>query len=217
MGKTGAERLRESRERKKQKKREYNARLYVKNKDNILKDRKEERRKKRSRIVVEQECESKAPKPNWRLYKAKQRTRKKAEKEKTSTNVLVSPNAVRGAFPNRTSWKRAVDSTRANLPSSPRKKVAVIASLVESPTTQHALQRLGYLNSPENQEDVRMASAVLEDAKTALQATKRKRSNDARAATHVSLSAKRGLALSPEIMTEKRVWWECCKIWSGTH
>ena len=50
-----------------------------------------------------------------------------------------------------------------------------------------------------------MASAVLEDAKTALQATKRKRSNDARAATHVSLSAKRDLALSPEIMTEKRV------------
>ena len=33
-----------------------------------------------------------------------------------------------------------------------------------------------------------MASAVLEDAKTALQATKRKRSNDARAPTHVSLS-----------------------------
>ena len=83
MGKTGAERLRESRERKKQKKREYNARFYVKNKDKILEDRKEERRKKRPRIVVEQERESKAPKPNWRLYKAKQRARKKAEKEKT--------------------------------------------------------------------------------------------------------------------------------------
>ena len=210
MGKTGAERLRESRERKKQKKREYNARFYVKNKDKILKDRKEERRKKRPRVVVEEERESKAPKPNWRLYKAKQRARKKAENEKkASTNVPVSPNAVRGAFPNRTSRKRAVDTTRANLPSSPRKKVAVIASLVESPTTQHTLQRLGYLNSPENQEDVRMASAILEDAKTALQATtKRKRSNDARAATHFSLSvlsAKRGLALSPEIMIEKQV------------
>ena len=157
MGKTGAERLRESRERKKQKKREYNARFYVKNKDKILKDRKEERRKKRPRVVVEEERESKAPKPNWRLYKAKQRARKKAENEKkASTNVPVSPNAVRVTFPKRTSRKRAVDSTRANLPSSPRKKVAVIASLVESPTTQHTLQRLGYLNSPENQEDVRI-------------------------------------------------------------
>ena len=80
--------MRESRERKKQKKREYNARFYVKNKDKILKDRKEERRKKRPRVVVEEERESKAPKPNWRLYKAKQRARKKAEKEKkASTNV----------------------------------------------------------------------------------------------------------------------------------
>ena len=209
MGKTGAERLRESRERKKQKKREYNARFYVKNKDKILKDRKEERRKKRPRVVVEDERESKAPKPNWRLYKAKQRARKKAENEKkASTNVPVSPNAVRGTFPKRTSRKRAVDTTRTYLPSSPRKKVAVIASLVESPKTQHSLQRLGYLNSPENQEDERMASAILEDAKTALQATKRKRSNDVCAATHVSLSflsAKRGLALTPEIMIEKRV------------
>ena len=155
MGKTGAERLRESRERKKQKKREYNARFYVKNKGKILKDRKEERRKKRPRVVVEQE--RKAPKPKWRLYKAKQRARKKAENEKkASTNVPVSPNAVRGTFPKRTSRKRAVDTTRTYLPSSPRKKVAVIASLVESPTTQHTLQRLGYLNSPENQEDVRI-------------------------------------------------------------
>ena len=209
MGKTGAERLRESRERKKQKKREYNARFYVKNKDKILKDRKEERRKKRPRVVVEEERESKAPKPNWRLYKAKQRARKKAENEKkASTNVPVSPNAVRGTFPKRTSRKRAVDTTRTYLPSSPRKKVAVIASLVESPKTQHSLQRLGYLNSPENQEDERIASAILEDAKTALQATTKKRSNDARAATHVSLSvlsAKRGLALSPEIMIEKQL------------
>ena len=157
MGKTGAERLRESRERKKQKKREYNARFYVKNKDIILKDRKEERRKKRPRIVVEQERERKAPKPKWRLYKAKQRARKKAENEKkASTNVPVSPNAVRGTFPKGTSRKGAVETTRTYLPSGPRKKVAVIPSLVESPKPQHSLQRLGYLNSPENQEDVRI-------------------------------------------------------------
>ena len=139
----------------------------------------------------------------------RERERRQKTKKKASSNVPVSPNAVREAFPNRTSRKRAVDTTRANLPSSPRKKVAVIASLVESPTTQHTLERLGYLNSPENQEDVRMASAILEDAKTALQATtKRKRSNDAGAATHFSLSVlseKRGLALSPEIMIEKQV------------
>ena len=47
MGKTGAERLRESCERKKQKKKESNARFYWKNKDRILEDRKEQRRRKR--------------------------------------------------------------------------------------------------------------------------------------------------------------------------
>ena len=47
MGKTGAERLRESLERKKQKKRESNARFYAKNKDQILEKRKEERRRQR--------------------------------------------------------------------------------------------------------------------------------------------------------------------------
>ena len=84
MGKAGAERLRESRERKKQKKREYNARFYVKNKDKILEDRKEERRKKRPRIVVEQERESKGPKPNWRLYKEKTESDKEGRKRKNS-------------------------------------------------------------------------------------------------------------------------------------
>ena len=138
MEKTGAEQLPESRERKKQKKREYNARFYVKNNDKILEDRKEERRKKRSCIVVEQERESKGPKPNWRLYKAKQRVRKKAEKEKkASTNVPVSPNAVRGAFPDRTSRKQAVDSTRANLPSSQEKKLLSLLLLWKVP--QHSM------------------------------------------------------------------------------
>ena len=104
MGKTGAERLRESLERKKQKKRESNARFYAKNKDQILEKRKEERRRKRPRITVTEQSETcRAPKPNWRLYKARQRARKKTEKEKTSsTSDPVSPNAAREGFSNET-------------------------------------------------------------------------------------------------------------------
>ena len=95
MGKTGAERLRESRERKRQKKRESNARFYEKNKDKILEDRKEQRRRKRPRIAVEEQREGALPKPNWGLYKARQRARKKQEKEVVSTKrVAVSPNTV---------------------------------------------------------------------------------------------------------------------------
>ena len=96
MGKTGAERLRDSLERKKQKKRERNARFYEKNKDKILKERKEQRKRKRPCVVVEEQSEGKLPKPNWRLYKARQRARKKQEREMTSfKNGAVSPNDLR--------------------------------------------------------------------------------------------------------------------------
>lgn len=141
MGKTSWE---------KQKKRDRNARFYEKNKHEILEKRKEQRRRKKPRIAVEEQSEGALPKPIWRLYKARQRARKRQEKEKTSSkSIAVSPNAVRGAFANRTARQRAVNTTKNNLPSSPRRKVTVVASLVTSPSTRQSLKRLGYVNSPE--------------------------------------------------------------------
>ena len=190
MGKTGAERLRESLERKKQKRKERNARFYSNNKDRILEKRKEQQRiLKRPRVTEEDRNESEAPKPNWQFYKARQRARQKAGKEKPlSKSVPVpSPNAVQEAFSNRTTRKRAIDAAKASLPRSPRKKIPVVSSLIKSPTTRQSLQQCGYVNSPEN-EEVQVASSILQDATAAVQATKRKRSNDARTATQVSLS-----------------------------
>ena len=90
-------------------------------------------------------------------------------------SASVSPKSVRGAlFTNRTARKRAVDATKSSLPRSPRKKVAVIASLVNSPTTRQSLKRLGYVNTPENKEEVQLATSILEDASEAIQTTKRK-------------------------------------------
>ena len=158
MGKTGAERLRESLERKKQKKKERNARFYSNNKDKILEKRKEQRRLKRPRVAEEDRNESEAPKPNWRLYKARQRARQKAEKEKPSSKSVPvpSPNAVREAFSNRTARKRAIDAAK--------ERIAVVSSLIESPTTRQSLQQCGYVNSPENEEEVQVASSILQDA-----------------------------------------------------
>ena len=66
MGKTGAERLRESLERKKQMKKEKNARFYLKNKDKILEERKEQRRRKRPCNNKEEQISgSEVSKPNW--------------------------------------------------------------------------------------------------------------------------------------------------------
>ena len=191
MGKTGAERLRESLERKKQKKKERNARFYSNNKDRILAKRKEQRRLKRPRVAEEDRDESEALKPNWLLYKAQQRARQKAEKETPlSKSVPVpSPNAVRQAFPNRTAPKRAIDTAKAILPRIARKKSVVVSSLIESPTTRQSLQQCGYVKSPEN-EGLQIASSILQDATAAVQATnmKRKRSNDDLTASQVSLS-----------------------------
>ena len=170
-------------------KKERNARFYLKNKDKILEERKEQRRRKRPCNNKEEQISgSEVSKPNWRLYKARQRARKREEQEKASASVIVSPNSVRGAFPNRTSRKRAVDAAKNSLPRSPRKKVAVVSSLVASPSTRKSLQRLGLVNSPENEEEVQLASSIFEDTSAALQTSKRKRSNDARTATQVSLS-----------------------------
>ena len=169
MGKTGAERLRESLERKKQKKKERNARFYSNNKDRILAKRKEQRRLKRPRVAEEDRDEGEARKPNWRLYKARQRARQKAEKETPlSKSVPVpSPNAVRQAFPNRTAPKRAIDTAKATLPRITRQKIFVVSSLIESPTTRQSLQQCGYVKSPENEEGLLIASSILQDATAA--------------------------------------------------
>ena len=69
-----------------------------------------------------------------------------------------------------------------------QEKLAVVSSLIESPTTRQSLQQCGYVNSPENEELQIASSTLQQDATAAVQATKRKRSTDARTATQVSLS-----------------------------
>lgn len=65
-------------------------------------ERKEQRRRKRPRVTAEEQSEGKLPKPNWRIYKARQRARKRQEKEKTSSKIgAVAPNDLRGTFVNK--------------------------------------------------------------------------------------------------------------------
>ena len=191
-----------------QKKKERNARFYSNNKDRILAKRKEQRRLKRPRVAVEEDRdEGEARKPNWRLYKARQRARQKAEQETPlSKSVPVpSPNAVRQAFPNRTAPKRAIDTAKAILPRIARKKSVVVSSLIESPTTRQSLQQCGHVKSPENEEGLLIASSILQDAAAAVQATnmKRKRSNDDLTSTQVSLSFISGEKVSSKRLKSK--------------
>ena len=149
-------------------------------------------------------------KPDWRLYKARQRQRQKdvmeakkknqrqrKSKERSKTRQAIpQQNKERPAFPSRMAKKRALDSVRKSLPYSPRKKVAVVAALVESPSTRKALEQLGHVRSPEDEDDTRIATAALNDIATALGTTKNKRSDDARATVNVGVSLISGEAVS---------------------
>ena len=128
-GKTGVERLRESRERKKQKKRENNARFYAKDKEKILEKRKEQRRSKQPCITVTEQSESRVSKPKRRFHKASQRARKRAQKERTTLQSdPVPPNVARKEFSNGSVLERAIDVTEVSLPLNPRRKVAAVPS-----------------------------------------------------------------------------------------
>ena len=100
-------------------------------------------------------------KPDWRLYKAQQRQRQKdaAEAKKKNQRQRKSKERLktRQVIPQQMAKKRALDSVRKSLPYSPRKKVA----LVESPLTRKALEQLGHVRSPEDEDHTRMATAAL--------------------------------------------------------
>lgn len=98
--------------------------------------------------------------------------------------------------------KRTID-LRKTLPLSPRKKVAVVAALIESPTTRKSLEAVGQLRSPEDADESRLATAALNDMATALNATKSKQSNDARAAVNVGVSLISGEEVSNSRLRSK--------------
>ena len=68
------------------------------------------------------------------------------------------------------------------------KRAEVIKSLVlDSPNTRASLEKLGIIKTPEEQEAATVGTAVLADVREALEKTKGKRKNDARAAVQVEL------------------------------
>ena len=118
---------------------------------------------------------------------AKEEAKKKEEKSQMRKNKCqLQTNEVSSsrAFPTRMAKKCQVDLIKSHLPESPAKKVAVVAELIESPTTRSRLERKGLIPSAENREEADVALSVMRDA---ISATKSQRSNDSRAATQTAL------------------------------
>ena len=91
-------------------------------------------------------------------------------------------------YQNRSARKRALDKVRDALPGTSSKRGAIVASLVRSPSTRNHLQDLGLCTSQEQEDTLAIAQATLEDATEAFNATKRRRSNDARSTTNTTLA-----------------------------
>lgn len=85
------------------------------------------------------------------------------------------------------SRNKSLDRVQNALPDTPTKKMAVVASLVRSPTTRNHLKDLGLCTS-QDEESVAIAQATLADATEALNTTKKGRSDDARSETDTALA-----------------------------
>ena len=114
--------------------------------------------------------------------------------ENNKERVLQERKARRDAqkngeqYQNRRAKKRAFDKVRDALPDTPTKRVAIVASLVRSPSTRDHLQGLGLCTSQEQEDTLAIAQATHEDATEAFNTTKRRRSNDARSTTNTALA-----------------------------
>ena len=186
-GSDETKRLREAEKKKKEKQNAKRMKFYHENKESINRKLREKRAEaKRSKAAAHQlvddsntasDSNCKPKKYDWALYKRNQRARAKEEMKKKGKGKRTH-NDSGTAFPTRMSKKRRVDLVKSHLPESPAKKVAVVATLIESPTTRKGLLRKGLISS---------AVTVMHDAREAINATKGQRSNDSRAATQTAL------------------------------
>lgn len=105
-----------------------------------------------------------------------------------SSKVNEEAKNLTSFFPSRTGKKRAIDKVKNALPESPRKRAEVLAALLDSPKTQKSLSHTVAINTPEQQEEVKLAKAVITDVSTVLEYMKHKRSDGARSTMRVGLS-----------------------------
>ncbi|VDI79809.1 Hypothetical predicted protein [Mytilus galloprovincialis] len=108
---------------------------------------------------------------------------------------------LKNVFENRTSKHRAVNKLKNSLPLTPLKRVATLATYLDktqSPTVRK-LQKLNIVKTPEEQSDIIVATAVLEDIKTAINASKLKRSNESLKGMNTIIAS-----LNGEKVTEKK-------------
>ncbi|CAC5389941.1 unnamed protein product [Mytilus coruscus] len=95
---------------------------------------------------------------------------------------------------------RAVKSMKRALPTTPKKKVAVMATYLDnkhSPTVQ-SLEKLKFVVTPEEKTDIQLGNAVLNDLKEIVDLAKFSRSDSARTALSVIVASTSGKNITKE-------------------
>ena len=187
MNKTSSDetkRLREAEKRKKEKQNAEHLRHYNENRENINRKRREKRAQAKRLKTSQQEVpdsstalgsSSKPKKYDWALYKRNERPRAKEamkKKEEKAKRKRSEAEVSGTAFPTRMSKKRRVDRVKAHLPESPAKKVAVVAALIESPTTKKGLLSKGIISSAEKSDEAEVALSAMRDTREAIHGQK---------------------------------------------
>ena len=203
--KSGSEKAKFYRDLKKTKERERQIKKYHQNKDVYNENKRKKRHEndviikkvsentKRQRLYRQKLLENKKQSEAKRI----ERNRKKREyrnKLKSNQNNLIVETDFEKSFQSRTQKHRALKKMKENLPTTPRKRAALLSSYLNSKgsPTVNIMQKMNKVPSPEDIKNVELAEAVMSDIKTIVSDTKLKRTNDARATLNIVSAAVNG-------------------------
>jgi hypothetical protein len=131
----------------------------------------------------------------------KETERKRKYRNNVKTNSQTTPiNNLKNSFSNRMQKSRAVQSVKQALPTTPKKRVAVMASFLDnkhSPTVK-SLEKFNFVASPEDKTNTQLGNAVINDIRELVDQTKNSRSDCARTTLSVIAASTSGLNVQKE-------------------
>jgi hypothetical protein len=126
---------------------------------------------------------------------------KRKYRNKVKINSQTTPiNDLENSFSNRMQKIRAVQSVKQALPTTPKKRAAVMVSYLDnkhSPTVK-SLEKLNFVVSPEDKTNTQFGNAVINDIRELVDQTKNSRSDCARTTLSVIAASTSGLNVQKE-------------------
>lgn len=120
--------------------------------------------------------------------KSRETSRRNREKNDQVEKGVAGEQQSSFPFCSQMAKKRSVDRVKAELPTTPEKRAAVIKSLVESPTTNKLLVEAGVVLSEQQKVDLNLFDAFMTDATSVIEIEKTKRNDNSRKGLSMGIS-----------------------------